>query len=46
MYLTELRLSQQLELVKLAGDAAKEKCGVRGMMASDIIEGLKEVEKS
>ena len=30
----------------LAGDAAKEKCGVRGMMASDIIEGLKEVEKS
>lgn len=28
----------------LAGDAAKEKCGVRGMMASDIIEGLKEVE--
>lgn len=30
----------------LAGDAAKEKCGVRGVMASDIIEGLKEVEKS
>lgn len=30
----------------LAGDAAKEKCGVRGLLASDIIEGLKEVEKS
>lgn len=28
----------------LAGDAAREKCGVRGLLASDIIEGLKEVE--
>ena len=30
----------------LAGDAAKEKCGVRGLSASDIIEGLKEVDRS
>ena len=30
----------------LAGDAAKEKCGVRALCASDIIEGLKEVDRS